>query len=576
MPFEAFVNELSDDERRTMLKKIHPKDKEDTAAENEQNLLIQNKKINIEERFKKLSLIDKIVLYIKAFFNGQTVLDTYKHNLLRKMADSINQNLPGLINIKKWALGPAFCQRMRQMDEYLRLINPVLSDALGENSKDFYAFLALKQMSWLDSLIKKEGNPFYIAKESDNKTPDYINKKVSEEIESALKQVSHDQKKVIEAQINFLNALYRLSCFPISEKFPHCFHPAAEKSGQSIDFDQVENGLEKIGKSWFNSLSYNFIELFPVLVLYQNKDRVQSLMDLEKDENQNLKKEIHNKTKQVEEVFKSLKNIEHQLNLISLVKLAKRNLNYFPERETSGYSWFNNFTDLILHNCKQNCRKYQIQYQLQILRDNAAELCGQRLEKLPNYHLRTVEIQKNKKLQFKFQNTMSFIYSFIKTAFLKKIYLDLNVIVLEGDFYRKDNKEGLTDCLNYMKSSLDKMEAFSLSLSEKGNRGFSLNRLINQSSWSNEDIYKMKEIIINIDNEMERFVRVFSQNLTLTTNILKGLLFGQPGEDFDSLINLNQIKGKSNHEFRVDLESDLGKLNSAENILHGFFDIEIR
>jgi len=135
--------------------------------------------------------------------------------------------------------------------------------------------------------------------------------------------------------------------------------------------------------------------------------------------------------------------------------------------------------------------------------------------------------------------------------------------LLEGEFYRRDNRLDFTDAYNELLQTGDKLKRLDSRLAANGELGMAYIQAKTELSSVSSKQRKIEASIRAAENEAEALLTKSTLAIKKMLEILDGILARDIRGRFDSLSNLGQIEGKANKDFLKGLEASRLKLDKA-------------
>jgi transcriptional regulator with XRE-family HTH domain len=162
---------------------------------------------------------------------------------------------------------------------------------------------------------------------------------------------------------------------------------------------------------------------------------------------------------------------------------------------------------------------------------------------------------------------LSFLDAFYRGPFLRELNRPLKIILVDGEFYRKDNRIEFTDAYDSLLHINEQISLLDSRLSPEGEFGETWRLARNEMGPSASRRRKMQAVARSAEEEAERIARRAGFGLSTLVNILRGFLKGEAGGRYDSLANLSYLDGRSNKEFLRSLENAKDRCERALALL---------
>ncbi|MDP3176349.1 MAG: DUF5312 family protein, partial [Spirochaetaceae bacterium] len=162
---------------------------------------------------------------------------------------------------------------------------------------------------------------------------------------------------------------------------------------------------------------------------------------------------------------------------------------------------------------------------------------------------------------------LTFLDSFYKGPFVREMNRTLKILLVEGEFYRKDNRIEFTDAYDALLRLPEKLSAFDSRLAPDGDLGKAWFMARNEIGPSPLRKRKAQAIARSAEEEAEEIVRRAADSFISLARIVRGILKGEAGGRYDSLSNLYYIDGRANKDFLRALEKARDRCERAHALL---------
>jgi hypothetical protein len=166
-----------------------------------------------------------------------------------------------------------------------------------------------------------------------------------------------------------------------------------------------------------------------------------------------------------------------------------------------------------------------------------------------------------------------FIKGFFQTVFLP-FTRSLKLIYLNGEFYKEENRRAYTDAFLFLSETGKKIEEIESSLGPQGNLRGAIQSVKGQTLGERLRQKRILDILVRADGQAKTLVDAFLEQVDNLKDLLYGILKGQPGDRYDSLVNLSKIGGRENSELRQSWSQAMEKCDKAAAILKEIRELE--
>jgi hypothetical protein len=170
--------------------------------------------------------------------------------------------------------------------------------------------------------------------------------------------------------------------------------------------------------------------------------------------------------------------------------------------------------------------------------------------------------------------SLAFIKGFLKYIF-NPLSRSLKLIYLNGEFYKKENRNAYTDAFLYVSEVEKKIEDFESILGPQGELRAAIQNVKSQALGERLRRKRIVDILGRADSQARTLLDTFLEQVESLKALLFGILKGQPGDRFDTLLNLDKIGGRENRDLRNAWSLALEKSDQAAVLLKKIRELEI-
>lgn len=137
----------------------------------------------------------------------------------------------------------------------------------------------------------------------------------------------------------------------------------------------------------------------------------------------------------------------------------------------------------------------------------------------------------------------------LEQVFKKELAKRQKHFLVEGDFYKPQNREELTNSLNFLERAPSDFHAVDMEI----------------------DTDHIPE---HIERKIEKLINDTLKNISVLINVGKGILYGESGGRYDTLANISSIGGSENQVVLDRLTKDLAKLERITGLILSMYELE--
>ena len=176
--------------------------------------------------------------------------------------------------------------------------------------------------------------------------------------------------------------------------------------------------------------------------------------------------------------------------------------------------------------------------------------------------------------RYKYRYSCGFLNLFLREQFTAGMNEVLKKILVDGRFYKKQNKEEFTDAYSALLGLYEKIRTFDEKNSAKGEYGMKIDAIKAEAMGESVREKRIAAVVEGADFEAFEIIKIGTDGLELMKNILYGILHGKAGGQYDSLSNLNKLITIESRDFIIDLNDVYTRVIDAGRILSDIVALE--
>jgi hypothetical protein len=167
----------------------------------------------------------------------------------------------------------------------------------------------------------------------------------------------------------------------------------------------------------------------------------------------------------------------------------------------------------------------------------------------------------------RYELALSFLLGFARGPLVKDINRPLKILLVDGEFYRKDNRIEFTDAYNCFLHLEENVLALDARAGPEGEVGLAWAKVSGEMTSLPIKRRKLDGIRRGFEEEAETLIRSAGTAFVGMSRILQGVLKGEAGGRYDSVQNLSFLDGRSNRDYLRSLDTARGRCEKALLIL---------
>ncbi len=530
--FDRLVAGLNAEDRLAMLNRINQMDTQPVQLSAETGDKEQN--ISLQKKLQNESFIYKFVLWLRALFDKKTVEQLYGQDLLTNIAKKINSRFPGTINHRIKSLDYIFYERLLTIKEAADFFK-VYFTYVEENPGDFYVFLSSFVAPELSEKINAQADPF-IFPFSKPITPD-SRTDLAKKLDDILSNMDRDTKANMYSAVSQANWLYKFS----NLQYIHFISQFTNIAGDSFTCPYSNAVMD------YNELAAVFSSIQPIqnevleaLFLFSQRKHLTT-----NAQDKDIEKAVKEFMVKALAFFGTIQSFSNNVPVKNLGRVLNSDFNWQPPNMEGAEAWFPSF--------RAHWRKIQDIRWNDFAREQKKQLLSENLK--TDFDLDEFPVMEFRpwlklwnRIPFNYELTGGFL-SWFCTEKYDKVIQDLNVVAMEGVFYRSENRSEYSEGLNNFSNANNLMLDLLRKLSPEGEYGrlfddFATNRVHTFQIQS-----QIESMMEQIENTTKEAIALFGKGARTIERVFYGFFEEQKDGIHEPLQNITTIRGRDNRRF---------------------------
>ena len=530
--FDRLVAGLNAEDRLAMLNRINQMDTQPVQFTVENVDKEQN--VSLQKKLQNESFIYKFVLWLRALFDKKTVEQLYGQDLLLSISKKINNRFPGTINYKIRSLDYIFYERVVTIKEAADFFK-VYFTYVEENPGDFYVFLSSFVAPELSEKINAQADPF-IYPFSKPITPD-ARTDLAKKLDDILSNMDRDTKQNMYSAVSQANWLYKFSTL----QYIHFISQFTNVTGDNFTCP-YSNALMD-----YNELASVFANIQPIqnevleaLFLFSQRKHL-TINAQDKD----IEKAVKEFMVKALAFFGTIQSFSNNVPIKNLGRVLNSDFDWQPPNMEGAEAWFPSF--------RAQWRKIQDIRWNDFAREQKKQMLSENLK--TDFDLDEFPVMEFRpwlklwnRIPFNRELTGGFL-SWFCTEKYEKVIQDLNVVAMEGVFYKSENRSEYSEGLNNFSNANNLMKDLIRKLSPEGEFGklfedFATNRVHTFQVQS-----QIESMMEQIENTVKEAISLFGKGARTIERVFYGFYEEQKDGIHEPLQNITTIRGRDNRRF---------------------------
>ena len=467
-------------------------------------------------------------------FDKKSIEQLYGHELINNLAKRINHKFPGIVNHRIKSLDYIFYERLHTLKEaadFFKVYFTYVDDAQG----DFYVFLSSFVAPELAEKINAQADPF-IYPFSKPVTPD-LRTELLKALDDILNNLDKDTKQNMYSAVSSVNWLSKFS----SMQFIHFLSQFTNIAGDVFTCPYSNAAMD------YNELASVFCNMQPVpnevleaLFLFSQRKHLTT-----NAQDKDIEKAVKEFMVKAMAFLGTIQSFVNNVPVKNLGRVINYNFDWQPPNLEGAEAWFPSFRlqwrkiqDIRWNDFTREQKKHS-------LSDSLKTDFG--LESFPTIEYRPW-LKLWNRIPFSCELTGGFL-SWFCTEKYEKIIPDLNVVAMEGIFYKSENRAEYSEGLNNFSLANSMMIDLIHKLSPEGEYG----RLFDDFATNRVNTFQVQNQIESMMQQIEETVKnaisLFGKGARTIERVFYGFFEEQKDGIHEGLQNMGTIRGHDNRRF---------------------------
>jgi hypothetical protein len=273
-----------------------------------------------------------------------------------------------------------------------------------------------------------------------------------------------------------------------------------------------------------------------------------------------------------ESALDRIRSFNARLPLGDLLRLVSGDPGYIPRELPGGEDWLAIYKTFWRERIEASIHDWRAEHRNKELLEEIAAFVG---DPGPRGFKNISREEKADAPTLQLTLALVFLDAFHRGPFVRELSRPLKLILVDGEFYRKDNRLEFTDAYDGLVHIPEFLSALDARMGPEGEIGVAWLAAKNEIAAAPVKRRKMQTVARGAEEEVERIIRREGSALKTMFLILQGILKGEAGGRYDSLANLSYIDGKSNKEFLRSLDKAKDRCERALSLLSELSGIDL-
>jgi hypothetical protein len=556
--FNRLAFELSLDERKNLLEKLNSQSNISKAPLYGE--VEDGPTVDITEQYLMLPWYYRLWFFILSVVKSKTPVRIFEDREVVKLGRIIDAQTPGLYDYGRGLLLQEFYKELTALKEGSRFFFTALDASVNRDKGAFYAFLGSLEMGEVHKRLTAATDPDHIADQHPAAAESELRQIAFRAMEDTMGMITDGQRNSMYANARSLNCLRQLSSF-LFDRVILAFAMDQSAGGMACAGIVIKEQLAILNNILYSLREIPSMTLLESLFIFILQDRVG-------EAGFDINAEMRKLLSRADSALAAIRAFNQQVPLTLILRCAGRDMAFSPKALSGGEEWFvvyrdhwkhrieTQFSDFLRHRRQQNLLNAFHQF-----------FKGTNLKLLDH-----VESESNPEgMPIQGTYLLSFLLTFHAVVFVPDINTYLRPVLIDGEFYRRENRTEFTECYNDLMKIEDSIRRFDTNLSPIGDYGKRYTQARGEMSSLPVKRRKIQIVVEEADDEAAAIIERSRNAINGMINILGGVLKKETGGKYESLTNLPALAGKGD-VFINGLNDSLVRFQQA---LHIMAEIEL-
>ena len=558
--FDKLVAALSTEEAQTMLANIaaNMKMSEDIQTDSKTEPLLIDTELKKHIRMDDEPFFVRLWVRLKAFFKSLSIEDVYEEVLLRRIGKDLQRNYKQYINIKENIFTNDFYELLCELRKTQLFFSSLLS-AYDADKGNFY--LLISSFIAPDVYLKLMHNtdPFSCVQNSSVSAS--LRADLLKKLDETFSLMTVDYKTRMYQTANAIEWMRHFCELAIDKAVLRFTVNPSVPPSCSIYLLAPEIGM----------LASVLTTIKPIPDVVLQTLFLLSKQDKLNDKSINMNEESVEFISQASHALEAIKHFSVKIPIFELARYSLNSIQWEAQCLESGEDWFQLFKMAWKKRFNERWQLWSAEQKRIGLNRKMLDLL--KIDKLESLAYRPWE-DSWLVLRFKREFVFNFLSSFFSLLYSSFVQPVLKVLLMEGNFYRRENVAEYTNAFTALEKQQSCITTFESRLSPEGEIGAAFIHLKERTIASLKSKSSLEALMKNIETEAKQIISSSQEAFKVLVALLNGFIEGNKNSVYAPLLNWLTIQGNDNLEFRKRVEGVKDLLQEVSAIISDAEKIE--
>jgi hypothetical protein len=532
--FGRLASTLSLDDRRSLLEKLNAQSGGPQVLYEGEDAL-EAETGDSREKYAALPWFYRLFYWFIGLFKGKTPPQVFQDRQIAQIGHLIEAQSPGIYDYAQDLLLPAFYEAVTELKTGARFFYDALDMSVNRDRDAFYAFLASLEMEDIHRMLLEATAPQKIAEQRCGASESALRQLGFQAMEDGIAAIGDDRRVAMYHNARTLNCLKELASFLFDRLLVSFSTKNARGRGKVCSAHLVNNYLRNL-----NDILYSIKESPPMTLL--EALFIFILQDQAPAPEFNMEDEIKNLLSRAQRALELIRNFNKTVPLNRILRCAEKDINIVPKTISGGEDWFSSYKEYWRRTVEEQFNDYFRNHRYrELMQEFEVFFEGAELRLLSG-----AESEGNPPgIPCKGAFCLAFLRTFHSVLFLPRLNLVLRPILIDGDFFKKENFTEFSESYDALYKADEVIRRFEGDISNAGDLGKQHAAAKMDMSSLSVKRHKIQLVENEASDEAKKIIDRIRDAITLMTKVLGGILTKSPDGKFDTLSNLADMSGKT-------------------------------
>jgi heme oxygenase len=510
---------------------------------------------NLKRQYEGMPWYLRLLYFLLGLIRAKPPLNAYEDRMVARLGGVIDSKRRGLYNYRRELLLPEFYRELTNLKESSRFFYTALDVSVNRDKGAFFAFLGSLELPDLHQRLLSETDPALIAQNSPWLPEAEVHQTALKTMDEIFGGITDEQRNFMYFNARCLFCLKELSAFLYDRLLAAFSFDSA--LGQVCSARLVQEQLMSLNNILYSMPQVPAMTLLESLFVFMLQDQMGDIaFDVESETKTMLSR--------AEVSLTGIRNFNKNVPLTLILRCAARKLDMVPRAISGGEDWFIVYRDYWKGRIDGEFKEYAKSRKQAALTELFHQyLKGSVVKPLAN----AASERKPGAIPVAGSQGLAFLLAFYEIVFIPDLNKILRPILLDGEFYKRENRTQFTEAYNDLMKIGDTVRKFDARLSAEGDYGKRYEAARGEMSSLSVKRRKIQMVVQEASEESMKMITGAREAFKAMVQVLDGILRKDSAGVFDTISNLQALGGKNSAALTSGIDQAVVKLESALKLL---------